>query len=250
MAHYYCTNLWRRSRNHSLKPSIFTHSKPLKGFVLQHSVIKPKHFRSLVRGIVRGFEWVEILGFTVLIYIVQLNWRWLMMHERSMKKEPWPKSHKWRCFKHFHGFKNRLAWAKTVRIFTKGGTAAAQCSSSAGITNRTARLYRPWQAFHIGAKVLESLGSEFQIIALHCNPACTQPLCIYTQIWTSQQHIKKRLKPCPFSHPNHINDPFSIFFEPDLFFIFSPLKNVICTEGPHLTRILGLEKKCIMQNMC
>ena len=192
MAHYYCTNLWRRSRNHSLKPSIFTHSKPLKGFVLQHSVIKPKHFRSLVRGIVRGFEWVEILGFTVLIYIVQLNWRWLMMHERSMKKEPWPKSHKWRCFKHFHGFKNRLAWAKTVRIFTKGGTAAAQCSSSAGITNRTARLYRPWQAFHIGAKVLESLGSEFQIIALHCNPACTQPLCIYTQIWTSQQHIKKK----------------------------------------------------------
>ena len=71
--------------------------------------------------LVRGFEWLEILGFTVLIYIVRLNWRWLMMHERSMKKEPWPKSHKWRCFKHFHGFKNRLAWAKTVRIFTKGG---------------------------------------------------------------------------------------------------------------------------------
>ena len=54
-----------------VKPSIFTHSKPhtmphtrlLKRFVLQHSVIKTKHLRSLVRGIIRGFEWVEILGF-------------------------------------------------------------------------------------------------------------------------------------------------------------------------------------------
>ena len=113
----------------STKPSISTHSKPrtmpctrlLKCFVMIALCCKTKPLRSLVEGIVRGFEWVEILGFTVLIYIVQLNWRWLMMHERSMKKEPWPKSHKWRCFKHFHGFKNRLAWAKTVRIFTKGG---------------------------------------------------------------------------------------------------------------------------------
>ena len=54
-----------------LKPSISTHSKPLmmprmrllKCFVWQHSVIKTKHLRSLVRGVVRGFELVEILGF-------------------------------------------------------------------------------------------------------------------------------------------------------------------------------------------
>ena len=47
-----------------LKPSISSHSKPciivcmrlLKCFVLQNSVIKTKHLRSLTRGVVRGFE--------------------------------------------------------------------------------------------------------------------------------------------------------------------------------------------------
>ena len=54
-----------------LKPSISTHSNPrtmprmrlLKCFVLQHSIIKTKHLRSLVWRLLRGFEWVEILGF-------------------------------------------------------------------------------------------------------------------------------------------------------------------------------------------
>ena len=37
--------------------------RQLKCFVLQHSVIKTKHWISLIRGVIRGFEWVEILGF-------------------------------------------------------------------------------------------------------------------------------------------------------------------------------------------
>ena len=56
MAHY-CTNLWWRSRNHSLKPSSSSHSKPhtrsctrhLKCFVLEHSVFKTKHLRPRTR---------------------------------------------------------------------------------------------------------------------------------------------------------------------------------------------------------
>ena len=47
-----------------VKPSISSHSKPcmmactrlLKYFVLQHSVIKTKHLRSLIRGVIRGFK--------------------------------------------------------------------------------------------------------------------------------------------------------------------------------------------------
>ena len=71
-----------------VKPSISTHSKPctmprmrlLKCFVLQHSVIKTKHLRSLVRGVLQGFEWLEILGFFVtnsvhhLPIIMELSW--------------------------------------------------------------------------------------------------------------------------------------------------------------------------------
>ena len=53
-----------------VKPSISTHSKPrtrrhmrlLKCFVLIILCSKTKHLRSLVRGIVRGFEWEEIPG--------------------------------------------------------------------------------------------------------------------------------------------------------------------------------------------
>ena len=59
-------------QQHTLKPGISTNSKPrrrprtrlLKCFVLQHNVIKTKHLRSLIRVVVRGFEWVEILGLT------------------------------------------------------------------------------------------------------------------------------------------------------------------------------------------
>ena len=118
--------------------------------------------------LVRGFEWLEILGFTVLIYIVRLNWRWLMMHERSMKKEPWPKSHKWRCFKHFHGFKNRLAWAKTVRIFTKGGL--QQLSAQAQQVSRIEQqdYTGHGKPFTMGTKYWNpwDLNSKW----LHCNP--------------------------------------------------------------------------------
>ena len=48
----------------NLKPLISSHSSPrtmahirlIKCFVLQHSVIKTKHLRSLLRGIVQGFK--------------------------------------------------------------------------------------------------------------------------------------------------------------------------------------------------
>ena len=47
-----------------LKPSISSHSKSrtrrLRCFVLEHTVFKTKHLRSLIRG----FELLEILGFT------------------------------------------------------------------------------------------------------------------------------------------------------------------------------------------
>ena len=54
----------RQSRQQSLKPSIFTYLKPrtmprmrlLKHFVLQHSVIKTKHLKSLVQPVVHSFE--------------------------------------------------------------------------------------------------------------------------------------------------------------------------------------------------
>ena len=36
----------------------------------QHSGIKTKHLRSLVQGVVQGFEWLEILGFTVYLHRV------------------------------------------------------------------------------------------------------------------------------------------------------------------------------------
>ena len=57
----------------AFRPSISSHSKPcmiartrlLIFFVLQHSVIKTKHLRSLVRDVVQGFKWVEILGFNL-----------------------------------------------------------------------------------------------------------------------------------------------------------------------------------------
>ena len=39
----------------------------LKCFVLKHSVLKTKHLRSLVRGVVQGFEWVEILGLSTFV---------------------------------------------------------------------------------------------------------------------------------------------------------------------------------------
>ena len=56
----------------TVKPSISSHSKPcktprtrlLKCFVLITLCCKTKHLRSLVRAIVRGFERLEILGFT------------------------------------------------------------------------------------------------------------------------------------------------------------------------------------------
>ena len=71
--------IWK-TKGISLKPSISTHSKPctmprmrlLKCFVLQHSMIKTKHLRKLVQRLVRGFEWVEILGFRA--------WPWSTYH--------------------------------------------------------------------------------------------------------------------------------------------------------------------------
>ena len=53
----------------------YTHSKPrvmpctrlLKCFVLQHSIIKTKHLRSLVRGLVWSFKWAKIMGFKLSI---------------------------------------------------------------------------------------------------------------------------------------------------------------------------------------
>ena len=62
--------LWLGIQSFKLKPSISTHSKPcmtsrtrlLKCFVLITLCCKTKHLRSLVWAIVRGFEWLEIVG--------------------------------------------------------------------------------------------------------------------------------------------------------------------------------------------
>ena len=74
-------------RKLSQKPSISTHSKPrmmprirlLKCFVLQ--TIKTKHMRSLIRRLVRGFEWLEILSLSGLL---KRNVRW-----NSWQKDKW-----------------------------------------------------------------------------------------------------------------------------------------------------------------
>ena len=36
-----------------------------KHYVLEHSVFKTKHSRRLIRDLVQGFEWLEILGFRI-----------------------------------------------------------------------------------------------------------------------------------------------------------------------------------------
>ena len=46
----------------------------LKSFVLQHSVINTKHLRSLIRGVIRGFTWVEMLGLTMKWTIMAKFW--------------------------------------------------------------------------------------------------------------------------------------------------------------------------------
>ena len=72
----------------SLKPSISTHSKPrmrlLKCFVLQHSVIKAKHLRSLVQGVVRGFKWVEILGLSMRLALLHSRLIFIIWHEQKI----------------------------------------------------------------------------------------------------------------------------------------------------------------------
>jgi hypothetical protein len=67
----------KRNTLNRLKPSISTHSKTrttprtrfLKCFVLITLCCKTKKLRSLIRGVVRGFEWVEILGFLLRWYL-------------------------------------------------------------------------------------------------------------------------------------------------------------------------------------
>ena len=66
------------------KPSIFTHSKPrttphtrvLKCLVLITLCCKTKHLRSLVQGIVQGFEWLEMLD-----YCNAINQRTIICHK-------------------------------------------------------------------------------------------------------------------------------------------------------------------------
>ena len=53
--------------------------------------------------------------------------------------------------------RGRKLWGFSQR----GGLQQLSAQFSAGITNRAARLYRPWQAFHNGAKVLGSLELEY-----------------------------------------------------------------------------------------
>ena len=50
------------------KPCTITHTMLLKCFVFQHNVIKTKQLRSLVRGVVRNFEWIEIMGFSIVLH--------------------------------------------------------------------------------------------------------------------------------------------------------------------------------------
>ena len=53
-----------------------SHTRLLKCFVLQHSVIKTKHLKSLVWCVVRGFEWVKILCFSLNV-ISSLQQKWI-----------------------------------------------------------------------------------------------------------------------------------------------------------------------------
>ena len=51
----------KRSNSTHSKPFTMARTRLLKCFVLQHSIIKTKNSRSLIRCRVQGFEWVEIL---------------------------------------------------------------------------------------------------------------------------------------------------------------------------------------------
>ena len=69
-SHWTCSRARDKTICFWLKPSISSHLKPrttprtklLKCFVLVTLCCKTKHLRSLVQAIVRGFEWLEILG--------------------------------------------------------------------------------------------------------------------------------------------------------------------------------------------
>ena len=75
------------------KPSISSHSKPrtrsrtklLKCVALQHSIIKTTHLRSLIQGLIRGFEWLEILGFININVPSEL----ISTHSRTKDQVPW-----------------------------------------------------------------------------------------------------------------------------------------------------------------
>ena len=70
-------------KHHKVKPSISIQSKPctmtctrlLKCFVLNTPCSKTKHLRSLVRWLVRGFDWLEILGLRLIEnHTLQKRW--------------------------------------------------------------------------------------------------------------------------------------------------------------------------------
>ena len=65
----FCVEFWELSH---LKPNISSHSKPhtrshtrhLKCFVLNTLCYKRKHLKQIVQDLLRGSEWLEILGLT------------------------------------------------------------------------------------------------------------------------------------------------------------------------------------------
>ena len=60
-------------QNLILKPSTMPCTWFLKCFVLQHSIIKNKGLRSLIRRLVKGFECVEILGLSSTFFQLKNN---------------------------------------------------------------------------------------------------------------------------------------------------------------------------------
>ena len=63
------------------------HTRLLKCFVLIKLCCKTKHLRSLVQAIVRGFEWLEVLGLSKSIYAESGDWTSSLFEGTGVKTE-------------------------------------------------------------------------------------------------------------------------------------------------------------------
>ena len=86
-----------RFRGYNVKPSISTRSKPrttpytrlLKCFVLITLCCKTEHLRSLILGIVQGYEWIEILGFSLNLSIRWMGFKNILWIDKAPCIEIW-----------------------------------------------------------------------------------------------------------------------------------------------------------------